>query len=271
MTQATRFEVIPLRGALDAARRLPSGSTVTVTSSPAKGMEATVHLAMRLRVEGYHVVPHISARLLTDRTQLDELLEQLAECDIDEIFVVGGDSPAPVGEFADAMSVLKVVRQHQHRPSRIGIAGYPEQHALIPDASTTAAVDAKSAYADYIVSQICYDANTISSWVKSLRARGVNLPVYIGAPGAVDMRKLLRISMKIGLGDSMRYLRKQHSIGKLVTGYTPSRLFHELAPSIADPEYNIAGWHLFTFNEVVKTHRWLENMSEPGISERGTA
>ena len=266
-----RYEVIPLRGALEAARQLPSGSTVTVTSSPTKGMEATVELAMRLRVEGYHAVPHISARLIRDRAQLDELLEQLAECDIDEVFVVGGDSPQQAGEFGDAMSALKVIRQHPHRPERIGIAGYPERHALIPDGATIEALDTKAPYADYIVSQICYDANTISSWVKSLRARGVSLPVYIGAPGAVDMAKLLRISMKIGLGDSMRYLRKQHGVGKLVTGYTPTGLVHELAPAMADPEYNIAGWHLFTFNEVAKTHRWLEDMSFYGTTQEGTA
>lgn len=270
MTGTARYEVIPLRGALAAARQLPSGSTITVTSSPAKGMEATVELAMRLRVEGYHAVPHLAARLVSSRAQLDEMLEQLAECDIDEVFVVGGDSPAPVGEFADALSALRVIREHPHRPARIGIAGYPERHALIPDAATTAALDAKVAYADYVVSQICYDANTISSWVKSLRSRGVDLPVYIGAPGAVDMAKLLRISMKIGLGDSMRYLRKQHNVGKLVTGYTPTGLVHELAPALADPEYNIAGWHLFTFNEVAKTCRWFESMNETGI-ERGTA
>lgn len=268
-----RYEVIPLRGALAAARELPSSSTVTVTSTPAKGLDATVDLAQRLQLAGYHAVPHLAARLLTSHAHLDEVLEQLAECDIEEVFVVGGDSPSPAGEFSEALPVLRAISEHRYRPQWIGIGGYPERHAVIPDNATSTALDEKSRYADYIVSQICYDANTIATWVKSLRARGVDLPVYVGAPGSVDMRKLLRISMKIGLGESMRYLRKQHNVGKVVTGYAPTELFHELSPMLTDPEYNIAGWHLYTFNEVAKTRRWLENMgyAYTGTSQEDTA
>src|SRR5699024_3697559 len=85
-----RYEVIPLRGALAAARDLPSASTVTVTSTPTKGLDATIDMAERLQLEGYHAVPHLAARLLASRAQLDELLEQLAECDVSEVFVIGG-------------------------------------------------------------------------------------------------------------------------------------------------------------------------------------
>lgn len=264
-----RFEVLPLRGALDAASQLPHGSTVTVTSSPAKGIGATVELATRLTKVGYHAVPHLAARLVTDRTHLREILGSLAESGVTEVFVVGGDSPKAAGEFEDALSLLQALEDLDARPSRVGIAGYPESHATIPDAATTAALESKSAHADYIVSQICYDAQTIAAWVKSLRARDITLPVYIGAPGAVDTTKLLRISMKIGLGDSMRYLRKQHGVvGRLVSGYNPENLFNELEPYLSDPEYGIAGWHLFTFNEVAKTQRWLANIS---TLEAGTA
>jgi len=265
-----RYEVIPLRGALAAARDLPSASTVTVTSTPTKGLDATIDMAERLQLEGYHAVPHLAARLLASRAQLDELLEQLAECDVSEVFVIGGDSATPVGEFNEALPVLRAISEHRYRPERVGIAGYPERHAVIPDEATSSALDEKSRYADYIVSQICYDANTIGTWVKSLRAREIDLPVYVGAPGSVDMSKLLRISMKIGLGESMRYLRKQHNVGKIVTGYAPTELFHELAPTLNDPEYNIAGWHLFTFNEVAKTRRWLEKMGHAGTAQEGT-
>ena len=35
-------------------------------------------------------------------------------------------------------------------------------------------------------------------------------PIWIGLPGAVDYAKLLRMSMKIGLGESARFLSHQH-------------------------------------------------------------
>ena len=36
------FELVPLKNALDQAAFLPAGATVSVTASPAKGIEATV-------------------------------------------------------------------------------------------------------------------------------------------------------------------------------------------------------------------------------------
>ncbi len=257
-----RFEVLPLRGVVEQARCLPTSTTVTVTSSPAKGVEATLDTAARLRDEGFHAVPHLAARMITDRAHLSGLIDRTSRWELPEVFVVAGDAQSPAGDFPDSLSLLRAMDELGIRPSRVGITGYPETHAFISDAATIRATDEKSRYADYIVSQICYDPDTIASWVKSLRARGVTLPVHIGAPGAVDPTKLLRISMKIGLGDSMRFLRKQHGVvTKLLSRYTPENLFDELSPYIVDDAYGIVGWHLFTFNEITKTQQCLQDMA----------
>ncbi|NHD17005.1 MULTISPECIES: methylenetetrahydrofolate reductase [unclassified Actinopolyspora] len=252
-----RYEVLPLRGTLEQVQGLPPGTTVTVTSSPSKGTEATLDLAARLRGSGMHVVPHLAARLVRDNAHLDELLSRIEALGLTEVFVIAGDADNPAGRFTDALSLLRGMEEIGNRPHRVGITGYPEPHSFISDQMTIQATDEKARYADYIVSQICYDPNTIASWVKTMRARGVTLPVYIGAPGSIDPSKLLRISMKIGLGQSMRFLRKQHGVvGKLLTRYTPENLFDELSPYLVDPDYNIAGCHLFTFNEIAKTRQW---------------
>lgn len=257
-----RYEVLPLPGVLDQVRCLPAGTTVTVTSSPAKGIEATLDLAARLHGEGFHVVPHLAARLVTDRAHLSTLFKRITALGLSEVFVIAGDSPTPAGDFPDALSLLRAIDELGVRPARVGITGYPEPHAFIPDQTTIQATDEKARHADYIVSQICYDPHTIASWVKALRARGVDLPVYIGTPGSVDPTKLLRISLKIGLGPSMRFLRKQRGVvSRLLTRYTPDDVFDELAPYLVDPAYGIAGWHLFTFNEIAKTHQWITDMT----------
>lgn len=257
-----RFEVLPLRGALERAEQLPPGTTVTVTSSPAKGIEDTLELAAQLGSRGYRAVPHLAARSITDSAHLSDLLDRMADAGMSEAFVIAGDSPAPAGEFADALALLRAMEELGRKPERIGISGYPERHGFIPDADTISAMAAKSRYADYLVSQICFDSFTTASWVKAVRARGIELPVYIGVPGAVDGTKLVRISMKIGLGESMRFLRKQHGVvGKLLTRYTPEDTCYELAPYLADPGYGVAGWHFFTFNEVAKTQRFRDELS----------
>ena len=208
-----------------------------------------------------HTIPHLAARSVAGAEHLSALLDRIEGAGITDVFVIAGDSPEPAGPFPDALSLLRAMDELGRRPARLGITGYPESHAFLPDGDTVTAMIDKSRYADYIVSQICFDPNTIATWVKDVRSRGVDLPIYIGAPGAVEATKLLRISMKIGLGESMRFLRKQRGVvTKLLTRYTPENLFEELAPYLPDADYGIAGWHLYTFNETGKTLQWQQDL-----------
>src|SRR3954468_9366556 len=61
--RAPTFELVPLKNALAEAHFLPPGATVSVTASPAKGIEATVGLCEQLQRRGFRAVPHLSARM----------------------------------------------------------------------------------------------------------------------------------------------------------------------------------------------------------------
>jgi methylenetetrahydrofolate reductase (NADPH) len=113
--------------------------------------------------------------------------------------------------------------------------------------------------ATYIVSQLSFDADVIAAWVRRVRERGTFLPIWIGVPGAVTRRKLVRASLRIGLGESARFLRLQRGWLRgfgLRRRFTPTHLLRELAPAIADPAARIAGIHVYTFNELERTERW---------------
>ncbi|WP_116040734.1 methylenetetrahydrofolate reductase [Amycolatopsis palatopharyngis] len=257
-----RFEVLPLRGVVDQVSELAAGTTVTVTSSPRKGVATTLDIAGQLTGLGMRVVPHLAARMIQDRRALVSLLDRVADLGIAEVFVVAGDVDTPAGEFGDAIALLRAMSELERRPARVGITGYPERHSFISDQATIQAMHEKSRYADYIVSQICYDPATIISWIHAVRERGITLPIHLGAPGVVDASKLLRISLKIGLGDSMRFLRSQHSVlSRLVTRYTPEELLTQLVPAVVDPANRIAGWHFFTFNEIARTRDWSHQLA----------
>jgi methylenetetrahydrofolate reductase (NADPH) len=259
-----RWEIIPLKGIEDRLPHLPEGAAVTVTSSPAKGTDATLALAETLAQSrpDVTVVPHIAARLVRDRAHITELVGRLSDLGVQDIFVVAGDAPEPAGDYEGAAAFLKDLADVGHPFERIGITGYPESHAFISDEETIRAMGEKVPYAHYICSQICYDAPTIARWVDAVRERGVTLPIYIGIPGVVDRTRLLRISMKVGLGDSVRYLRKQHgALSKFVSGYTPEDLVSGLQSAVTDPEKNVVGWHVFTFNEIDKTEAWRRDVA----------
>src|SRR5215208_7416982 len=209
LLQRSRFEVLPLDGTEDEVREHLSRDTkVTVTASPKKGLEVTLELSERLARAGYPVVPHLSARLVRDREHLEEVLARLQEAGVHELFVPAGDASEP-GQYHGAADLLAAMGESRSRFERIGITGYPESHHLISDEETIRAMFAKSEMATDIISQLCFDPATIAWWIGAVRARGVRLPIWIGLPGCVDYAKLIRISMKIGMAESARYLRHQ--------------------------------------------------------------
>jgi methylenetetrahydrofolate reductase (NADPH) len=259
--ERARFEIIPMKGVDAQLEHLPQGLKVTVTASPTKGTEPTLELAERLARDGHLVVPHLSARLMSGRDEIARILERLEHLGIDEAFVIAGDAEMPAGPYEGAADLLEEMTGLGHHLTSVGISGYPESHAFIPDATTIAAMARKAPHATAIVSQICYDPDAIRRWVAAVRARGIDLPIHLGIPGVIDRARLLRVSLRVGLGDSVRFLRKQHEVAsRMLSGYTPDELITGLQDLVVDPHAGIAGWHLFTFNEVERTEAWRQEL-----------
>jgi methylenetetrahydrofolate reductase (NADPH) len=256
-----RYEVLPLEGIVDdVVAHVPRAVKVTVTASPTKGLEPTLEVAEQLAARGYRVVPHLSARLVRDKGHLEAVLQRLHAAQVGEVFVIAGDAREPAGEFAGAAELLAAMSSlGGERFTEVGIAGYPESHHLISDAITIDAMFEKEPMATYIVSQICFDPEVIATWVRRVRERGTLLPIWIGVPGAVNNRKLLRTSLRIGLGESARFLRAHGGwLRRLAMGryHSPEKLLARLAPIFADPAARIGGIHVYTFNELERTERW---------------
>ena len=258
-----RYEVLPTEG-IEAlvAEHVPAEVTITITSSPRRGIEATLSLADRLGARGYTVVPHIAARLVRDESHLSEILDRVNRLG-GGIFVVAGDSQEAAGAFPDSVSLLAAIGAASPRPPEIGVTGYPERHSFIDDDLTIQAMWDKRRLATYIVSNLCFDVRVVKKWVERVRRRAVHLPVFIGMAGVADPAKLLRVSTRIGLSDSARFLRGHSNwLLRMVQpgGYEPGRFAAGLMPDLALPERKVAGLHIFTFNEIEPTERWRQEM-----------
>jgi len=143
----------------------------------------------------------------------------------------------------------------------IGVTGYPERHSFIDDDLTIQAMWDKRRIATYIVSNLCFDPRVVKKWVGRVRRRGVQLPIHIGLAGVADTAKLLRISTRIGIVDSARFLRGHSNwFLRMVQpgGYDPGRFTTALLPDLALPDRKVAGLHVFTFNEIEPTERWRQ-------------
>ncbi len=259
MLEAAYVEVMPIRGVEKQLEFLPAGARVTVTCSPSKGLEATLSLVERLSRQDFQVVPHVAARQIVDTRQLKDILERLTEYGINAMFVPGGDIKPPVGKFDSALQLLQAMSQIEHGIDEIGVAAYPEGHPLLDDQTLMAALRAKQEFATYFVTQMCFSAETIASWLARIREHGIRLPAWIGLPGAVERKQLFADSLRIGVGESARFAKQQPKlVRKLLraNAYQPDDLVLTLAPHVDEARYDIAGLHLFSFNQVEATQSW---------------
>lgn len=257
-----RFEVLPLGQAVEEeAAQLPEPARLTVTCSPRHGPDHSVECGERLRAQGHRVTMHVAARMVRDAAHLDDLLARLESSGIDDVFLIGGDAAEPRGPYAAAGDLLPLIAAHPRRPRMVGIGGYPEGHPLIDDVALTLALGRKAEHADYITTQMCFDAAAVLGWTAKIRAGGVTQPVLVGVPGIVSRQKLLEISLRIGVGASVSFLRKQRRLGSLLRPSGRAKTLGEavhghLTSHVGDPALGIAGFHYYTFNQLVATWKW---------------
>ncbi len=258
LLQKPKYEILPMKHVEQQFAFIPAEAKVTVTVSPSKGINATLELSEQVSkvIAAERITPHISARLVESHEHLRSMLQRVKSLGIQELFIVGGDTQTPVGAFANSFELIRAIRDVD-TDIRLGITAYPDGHPRISSDVLLEDLQRKQPYAQFMSSQLCFDANKIQLWLEQMRGAGITLPLLIGVAGVVDMVRLMQISTRIGVGDSARYLSKHAgAVFKLIGGYKPDELLEHLLPTFADEANNVAGFHIYTFNQVEKTERW---------------
>ena len=260
MLESARYEVLPTASIVDTvAAHITPGRTLTVTASPSKGLEETLALAETLASAGYVAVPHLAARMISGRAELEEICARLRAAGITTVFVPGGDQDPPAGSYAAALDLLEDLRALGDPFAEVGITGYPDSHPTISDDLTIQSMWDKRRFATHIVSNLNFDAKTVEQWVRRLRGRGVTLPMLLGIPGPVDRAKLVTMATRIGVGDSTRFVAKNKgTFARLAApgGFTGERFLEQCAARLWRPENLVTGVHVYTFNQVAATEAW---------------
>ena len=255
-----RYEVFPAPSTEEAVLRwVPRDVTMTVTASPARGLDPTLDLTTRLAGHGYQVVPHLSARLVRDDAHLAEIVERLTASGVTDVFVPAGDSDQPAGRFDSAVSLLDRLAEMGRPFRRVGVTGYPQSHPRIGDDVTIQAMWDKRHHATYLVSNLCLDPAVLRRWIARVRARGVTLPLQVGLAGPVDRARLLRMAARAGVAESARFLAGHTEWflrAGVPGGYNPDRFLDRAGTALAAPESAVAGLHVFTFNQIRQAEQW---------------
>jgi methylenetetrahydrofolate reductase (NADPH) len=257
------LEVFPVDGIEDQLLGLSDGAYIGITCSPRRGLDETLDLVDRLHGHDFHLVPHIAARQVHDSAHLRDIVQRLNGQGVRALFIPGGDIARPVGEFSSSLLLLRELATIGHQFEHIGVAAYPEGHPAISNEILLEALRSKQELATYMVTQMCFDPAVLLGWLKAMRSRGITLPAWLGLPGVMNRMKLLQTSLRIGVGESARFARKQSSLaGRLLrsANYSPDDLVAGLAPGMEDADLGIHGFYLFSFNQVKATVAWREDL-----------
>ena len=261
------------------AALLAENTSVNVTFLPGTDPNDTIAVAKRLSDEGMNAIPHIAARSLSDKDQLDGLLKRMtSEANVSEVLVIGGGVDKPVGAFDNTMQVLNTGLIQKYGISRIGVSGHPEGSPDIHDDALAQAIADKNAFAVseglslYIETQFCFDAAAVLSWERAIREAGNALPIRVGIPGPATIKTLFRFAQISGIGPSMRFIAKQaRNVAKLMTVQSPHLLLAGLANGMSNAPTGedkclIQHFHYYPFGGFAKTAAYADAVAKGHIN-----
>ena len=257
--QNAYMEVIPVPKIEQKLETISRDTHLAITCSPTKGVDETIELSEILVDMGFNVTPHVAAKCVTNESHLVSIVEKLQEKGIESIFVPGGDKPEPAGDFKNAYELLNCLNSIDHKIKNIGIAAHPEGHPDIEDEVLIKELQKKKNLATYIVTQMCFDADLLGDWLCDINERGIDLPVWVGLPGVIERGRLLRTSLRIGVGDSLRFLRKKTQVASELmksSTYYPDRLVTDISEYEKINQTNLAGYHIYCFNQIEISENW---------------
>jgi len=121
--------------------------------------------------------------------QLHAAIERAKESGIQNILALRGDPPRGAtswkqmeGGFANAIDLVRYIREHWGDHFGITVAGYPEGHAdaTNKEEDLIHLKEKVDAGADFIITQLFYDVDIYLEFINSCRAIGINKPIIPG-------------------------------------------------------------------------------------------
>ncbi|KAJ2356821.1 methylenetetrahydrofolate reductase 1 [Coemansia erecta] len=165
-------------------------------------------------VFGIETVMHLTCTNM-DRGQVDAALEGAKAAGVQNVLALRGDPPrgseywtACEGGFAHAVDLVRYIRAKYGDYFCVGVAGYPEGHVESTDAEQDFEhfVAKVEAGADFVVSQLVYDAYAFVQWEKRCRARGITVPIVAGVLPIQSYQSFRRLAFltKVGVPEELR-------------------------------------------------------------------
>lgn len=268
LTLGCSFEITArdLPGLKVSAPYLIPGTKISITFLAGETAELRISACKVVRELGLEPVPHLAARRIRTATELDTYLEHARrEADVTRCFVVAGDAAVPDGPFEDSMSLIRTGAFERCGIHDIGIGGHPDGHPSIAEHLCWEVLAAKVAeiqrrgMSPFIVTQFAFDGERLLTWLREMRARGIDAPVRLGVPGPASVARLMRFAARCGVSASASVLGKYGiSITKLMGSAGPDKLVSTLEAGLGE-EHGTVSLHFYPFGGFEHTVAWVRN------------
>ncbi|MBX2856736.1 MAG: methylenetetrahydrofolate reductase [Rhodobacteraceae bacterium] len=264
------IEVMPRTAAkvADFKAILPPETRVYIAHIDGTPIEEMLSTAERLANDGFAVMPHIPARIIADKAELENWIERYSDLGVSQALLLGGGVSAPKGDFADSMQLIETGLFDKYGFTRLHVAGHPEGNRDIDpnggDANVMAALGWKQAFSERtdaemaIATQFAFESGPVIEWADRLKANGIDLPIHIGVAGPAKLQTLIKFAIACGVGPSLRVLqRRAMDMTKLLLPFEPADIVAELAAhKAANPGFNIEKVHFFPLGGIDKSADW---------------
>jgi len=258
------------------SRFLTPGTRVYVAHPPGCGVADVIDFAVKLREFDFMPVPHLIARRLRNRGELDGVLERLGEAGIGDVLIVAGDDELAQGPYTCTMEVLETQLLEHYEFTNLGIAGHPEGSRHIGSHMLKQALAEKARYAEssplkvHIVTQFGFNPDAVLNWERRVAEQGIRLPIHVGMAGLTRLRRLIRLGMRCGIGASLRQLtRRTSALANVAKVTAPDQLITAYASHCAGAaKTQIVKPHFFAFGGVEQTAHWLNAVVRGDFSLR---
>jgi methylenetetrahydrofolate reductase (NADPH) len=257
------------------AALLPAGTPVYVNHLPRHSLADSLASLAAVRDAGLEPVPHIAARRIAGRAELEEFLARaVAQAGVRKALVIGGDEAEARGPFGDGASLIRTGALAAAGLREIGLPGYPEGHPRIPmmelerDLAEKRELAAAQGLGVYVVTQFSFAPARVIEYCAALARNAPGVPVYVGLPGPTSPAALLRFAQRCGVSASLRALQAQGlNAVRLVTRTDPGEQLAALAHyCAAHAACNVVGVHIFSFGGVTAAAAWMNHY----IASRGS-
>ncbi len=225
----------------------------------------TVDLTVRIKRDaGLESMAHLTC-VGASREEVAHVLDQLRDGGIQNVLALRGDPPqgqkdfvVAEGGFAHASELVEFIRS-RYDFCRAG-ACYPEKHPEAPSLEADLANLRKKveAGAEFLITQLFFDANAYFGFVERARAIGIECPIIAGIMPITNLNQVKRFTAMCGASIPSELLARLEATPGEAEAVRRIGVEHAIRECRTLLDHGVPGIHFYTLNRSTATVEILE-------------